>query len=302
VTNPNKANLAAPIPITFQLRQDPNIIITSHGASQDVAVVTSLAHPPLLWVGTIGVLGQTTSVLSFPNVIVVNQTLQPTPQLPPVITSLPLIVGHTELVIPSERQVFLEVLKPDGTLHERIVLDESILDGNLEVIRKLPDGNYRFQVQEPGEVRQRMILEFQVRQGRIVDRTEELYRPRSASPINGREPEEQAPGVLRPDNAEAELDPAIIEAPDPAATRERPSDSESMSIAREKIDDVREGIWRRAERIVSGMTEPTDQYSSGDDARIIDHDSVNDHGGSQTASAQLGRAARLFRRYMNAAG
>ena len=38
-----------------------------------------------------------------------------------------------------------------------------------------------------------MILEFQVRQGKIVDRTEELYRPRSASPTKVLDPEEQAP-------------------------------------------------------------------------------------------------------------
>ncbi len=80
----------------------------------------------------------------------------------------------------AERLVTLEVLSPDGDVKQRVVLPETVLEDMLDVIGRLPDGKYRFQLQEPGEERQRLLLEFEVRQGKIADDTEASDRPPSA--------------------------------------------------------------------------------------------------------------------------
>ncbi len=81
----------------------------------------------------------------------------------------------------AERLVTLEVLSPDGDVKQRVVLPETVLEEMLDVIGRLPDGKYRFQLQEPGEERQRLLLEFEVRQGKIADDTEASDRPPSAT-------------------------------------------------------------------------------------------------------------------------
>ena len=136
-SNPNKADLAAPIPITFQVQHDPNIIITARGANQGVATVAVPGTSATAMGRNDRFAATDHDRLEFSKRSrrqPIRYKLQST-QLPPVITPLQLIAGRTELVIPSERQVFLEVLKPDGTVQERIALEESILDGNLELIR-----------------------------------------------------------------------------------------------------------------------------------------------------------------------
>jgi len=83
--------------------------------------------------------------------------------------------------VASERLVSIEVLAPGGGVQQRILLSETVLDDMLETIGRLPDGKYRFQLQEPGEERQRLLLEFEVRQGKIADETDVGDRPPSAA-------------------------------------------------------------------------------------------------------------------------
>ena len=98
--------------------------------------------------------------------------------------------ARTEDSLIEERAVILEVLSPDGTVLERVTLPESALDDMHEVIGKLPDGGYRFLLKEPGEDRLRLLLEFDVRQGKIADETDASDRPPSAAPKKPAPPEE----------------------------------------------------------------------------------------------------------------
>lgn len=88
----------------------------------------------------------------------------------------------------TERLITLEVLSPDGVIRQRVILPETVLDDMLDMIGRLPDGKYRLQLQEPGEERLRLLLEFQVRQGKIADDTEDTDRPPSSAKPK---PEEQ---------------------------------------------------------------------------------------------------------------
>ena len=90
--------------------------------------------------------------------------------------------ARTEESLIEERAVILEVLSPDGTVLQRVTLPETALDDMHEVIGKLPDGGYRFLLKEPGEDRLRLLLEFDVRQGKIADETDGSDRPPSAVP------------------------------------------------------------------------------------------------------------------------
>ena len=78
-----------------------------------------------------------------------------------------------------ERVVILEVLSPDGSILQRVVLPETTLDDMHDVIGRLPDGGYRFLLKEPGEDRLRLLLEFNVRQGKIADESDSSDRPPS---------------------------------------------------------------------------------------------------------------------------
>ena len=97
------------------------------------------------------------------------------------VDTLRLDISNADDMVPSERIVFLEIFQPDGSI-ERIKLSEAVLDDLASVISKLPDGSYRFQLQEPGETRQRLLLDrFDVRQGKIVDENDAGDRPATST-------------------------------------------------------------------------------------------------------------------------
>ncbi|MBC8117651.1 MAG: hypothetical protein H7062_24945 [Candidatus Saccharimonas sp.] len=96
-------------------------------------------------------------------------------------SSLRIEAVRSEESVASERLVTVEILSPDGTVLQRVELPEAVLDDLLEIIGKLPDGRYRLQLQEPGEERQRLLLEFDVRQGKIADDTDASDRPPSST-------------------------------------------------------------------------------------------------------------------------
>lgn len=122
------------------------------------------------------------------------------------VDTLRLDLSSAEDMVPSERIVFLEIFQPDGSI-ERIKLSEAVLDDLAAVISKLPDGSYRFQLQEPGESRLRLLLDrFDVRQGKIVDENDSGDRPETSTrklpPASKAMPVEPMDDVNAPADAE----------------------------------------------------------------------------------------------------
>ncbi|MEI8379986.1 MAG: hypothetical protein WCJ09_07655, partial [Planctomycetota bacterium] len=103
--------------------------------------------------------------------------------------------------IASKRIVYLEILRADGSVDKQYPLDEKVLDDLMKLISDLPDGKYRFQLQEPGESRQRLLLDiFDVRQGKIVDESDDGDRP----PSSNIRQQKMSPAPMGDDPADAE--------------------------------------------------------------------------------------------------
>jgi Concanavalin A-like lectin/glucanases superfamily len=186
----------------------------------------------------------------------------------------------------SERVLLLEILSPDGDVLQNIILPETVLDDMLEVISRLPDGKYRFQMREPGEDRLRLLLEFEVRQGKIVGDDEATDRPPSSK---------KKPGAIG--------DPPAVPEATPEGTPDATDSDESImqvlpahempldSIVREPqeqwggwLSGVARRAWRRAESAETFRSDRDD--SSGEDSLTF-----------REAPVQLSRAAQLFRKH-----
>ncbi|MCX7409845.1 MAG: hypothetical protein NTZ32_17350 [Planctomycetales bacterium] len=201
--NPNAGDPSAPILINAQVEHDPNVLMMA--ANVNTSLLASDVNSSMATQGQ----------LSGPNFIFLDQTSYAarltTPGdglasfvfdvTPPVVlltlpeaakfldvlqqsgvqlaegSSIRIEASGLEAGVTSERMVNLEILSPDGSVRQRVALSESVLDDMLDVIGKLPDGKYRFQLQEPGEERQRTLLEFEVRQGKIADAQDAGDRP-----------------------------------------------------------------------------------------------------------------------------
>ena len=186
----------------------------------------------------------------------------------------------------SERTITLEVISPDGTVQQSVVLPESVLDDLHDVISKLPDGTYRFQLREPGEARLRLLLEVEVRQGKIVGKDEATDRPPSTK---------KKPGVMSDPPALPESTPdATNDATDPEGSIMQVLPAPGMhqdSIVRESQEQwggwssgMARRAWRRAESV---GTFRMDRDDSSDEVSLTAPD----------APAQLSRAAQLFRKF-----
>lgn len=212
----------------------------------------------------------------------------------------------------GERQVILEVISPAGEVIQQAVLPESTLDDLQEVIGRLPDGQYRFQLKEAGEDRLRLLLEFEVRQGKIADETDASDRPPSTKKLVPASPMEQKPVEMPPDQdgalmlqptsptSEGEFnETSLQEAP-------RSERSGSMSIAARLA-------WKRAAESIPAHSssesdtpdpQPADDESDASAMALGVMVGVIGAGWvtplrnrpSDTASAPLSRVSRLWRR------
>lgn len=196
--NPNAADPAADIQVILKIDFDPSVRIVANGVDQTAAVYHVILQPPTTGLATYATnLAPPVAYLTIPEIPkvlgVVQQTVAPT--LVNSSDRIDSIIG--EQAVAAERVLAIELLSPDKKVQMEIKLPESTLDEIITVIQKLPDGNYRFQLQEPGEERQRLLLEFEVRQGKIVDHNDDSFRPPSSTKIKkilGVEPRDDSDG------------------------------------------------------------------------------------------------------------
>ena len=274
------------------------------------------------------------TIPEIPKVIELLQTI--------LVTNLDTTVNHGDVIradqqVTIERVVSVEIMSPDGGVMQKIPLPESTLDATLEIVRKLPDGNYRFQLQEPGEERQRLLLEFEVRQGKIVDRDDDSFRPPSATKrqkmIVPAESNEQIDPPVEAESAEFSR-PTNSNPPiefDLTANQEVSSeggvDAQLSDLSRGRFSLVAKRAWRHADRVVEQMAGQFENQANrdttillsvtNDDHSIEDHNNLTEQaaasvgaavllsqfGASEvldsrnTRSTTLGRAARLIRKY-----
>ncbi len=211
----------------------------------------------------------------------------------------------------GERQVILEVISPTGEVIQQAVLPESTLDDLQAIIGRLPDGQYRFQLREAGEDRLRLLLEFEVRQGKIADETDAADRPPStkkpaAEPMDP-ETEEEAS-----DPNEARL--LLPEHPDDDNSAHSPATHQptlavSMAVRR---------AWKQAAEVISrdnplDETDPAGQSAQDDSATPVAAWGVMvavvgaglavpvRSRSQQPLRPQLSRVSRLLRRVRSAA-
>ena len=166
-------------------------------------------------------------MLDFPEGVKIVDTQPPSTVHVSEGTAAQLVAEAGEDTSSGERQVILEVISPTGEVIQQAVLPESTLDDLQAIIGRLPDGQYRFQLREAGEDRLRLLLEFEVRQGKIADETDAGDRPPSMKkpvPPEPMDPEskEQAPDPnganLRPDSSDLDATAASQATPPPTAS------------------------------------------------------------------------------------
>jgi hypothetical protein len=141
-------------------------------------------------------------MLSFPEGVKIVDTQPPMSIQVTSGTSAQIDSASADEAVFDERQVILEVISPTGEVIQQAFLPESSLDDLQAVISRLPDGQYRFQLREAGEGRLRLLLEFEVRQGKIADETDVSDRPPSVKqPAAETPPMEQEPPPSNTDGA-----------------------------------------------------------------------------------------------------
>ena len=131
----------------------------------------------------------------------------------------------------SERLVFLEVEGSDGSEAKQYQIQETDLDDLLDSIRNgfgkdqiIPDGIYRVLLQEPGESRQRLVLEFKIVNGSIEAESDTTRdRPPTSNSSN---PQTAEPKTNETDNTQ----------PPPASSENEQSDNDTRRWNREVAD------------------------------------------------------------------
>ncbi len=178
-------------------------------------------------------------------------------------TAAQLVAEGADDAASGERQVILEVISPTGEVIQQAVLPESTLDDLQTIIGRLPDGQYRFQLKEAGEDRLRLLLEFEVRQGKIADETDATDRPPSNKKPAATEPMEPDAEEEAPDQNEARLLlPELPDDDDSAHSPETPKPPRVVSMAARRA-------WKQAAEITSpdntlDETDPADATASDD--------------------------------------
>lgn len=141
-----------------------------------------------------------------------HQVVTPLSEL--IVSDFTVRASDTRLL--SERLVFLEVEGSDGSDAKQYQIQETDLDDLLDSIRNgvgadqiIPDGTYRVLLQEPGEPRQRLVLEFKIVNGSIaaeLDSTRD--RPPTSNLLNplATEPETNSTGEAEDPPVSSETD------------------------------------------------------------------------------------------------
>jgi large repetitive protein len=176
---PDPLNPAAPIPITITVTNDATLFFADQRGTLNDTSVLSFAPVPGEGLASFPFdLTPPVQPLAFPEPLRIDAALLAASAPPADGTLAELLTTRLEGQLTSERQLILEVFGPDGVLTSRAVLPEETLDDLDRVVRRLPDGRYRFLLQEPGETRPRLLQEFEVREGRIASELDNA-RPRS---------------------------------------------------------------------------------------------------------------------------
>lgn len=214
------------------LSQPGNVDNPGNVVFQDTTLLATTI--PLPGLGLAGAVFDTTppvAYLTFPEASkVIDVQAQGVVQLAAGTQNQADIVRSDESIL-EERVVILEVLSPDGSILQRVVLPETTLDDMHDVIGKLPDGGYRFLLKEPGEDRLRLLLEFKVRQGKIADESDSSDRPPSAGQKKLLMPQDADPA-----DASEETDPAAPNAPGDSIMQVSPRHGEFDSVGRIPAD------------------------------------------------------------------
>ena len=313
--NPNAGDPSAPILINAQVEHDPNVLMMA--ANVNTSLLASDVNSSMATQGQ----------PSGPNFIFLDQTayaarlttpgdglasfaFDVTP--PVVLLTLPEAAKFLDVLqqsvaqltdastlriesvrsdesVASERLVSIEVLSPDGTVRERVLLPETVLDDMYEVIGKLPDGKYRIQLQEVGEEHQRLLLEFEVRQGKIADGTDAGDRPPSAakakmSPMPD-DVDDEAADALQAIEAAGEDDSAMLVLPPVEKLVEGETDRQGESpISVSRFEDgartswngwssvAARRAWMRAERVADDAADQAEWPA--DDSQMIEEASA----------------------------
>lgn len=222
--------------------------------------------------------------LTFPEQPKLDASLLATPQPPAQVNTLDELTTRAEDLLQDERVVLLEVFTPDGTLQERVVLSEDVLDNLDSVVRSLPDGHYRFVLREAGETQTRLLQEFDVRQGRIAGGNDNAGdRPPSMMT------RPMLPSAPSTDSA-------------PPADALHPENSDGHAAAVESVDDL-PVVWsgwraRRAWREACASFERALEVNTGTDTTDGDNMLVAVAAEADASSEPaFGRSARLLRKY-----
>lgn len=249
-------------------------ILEKTGTALNITAVVPIANTPGSGLG--GIYIDTTAkvpALAFPPnsaVPFVSTTTNPTT----VGTQTQLSVGsRSEAQATAERVVFLRVISPKGETVEDIPLTDTVLDDLPGLFKRLPDGRYQILVREPGEQRDRLIMDVNVRQGKPAGENEATQdRPPTATQ------QAQPPGMsaISPDAAK------------PQAMEESGKEKEvaRVDVPAEDVDRAWErwGKVRKNSRTAS-QTENGTEEVAGDE---ITHQSV-----LSGAAAAIGVAACL---------
>jgi hypothetical protein len=131
-------------------------------------------------------------------------------------------VARSELSATTDRYLELQVIAPDGTVVSRHRIPDEVLNDLRAFFATLPDNHYRIYLVRTENNSRRLIMDVYVRNGRVIDRSDDSEGTRDRPPTS----EEPIPAVT----PEREGDPFLDQAP--AEPEDDPNTPATQNVSR----------------------------------------------------------------------
>jgi hypothetical protein len=115
----------------------------------------------------------------------VQVLLDRTTTTPQTLQTLNTRVASSELTLTSDRYLELNVISPEGKVIAQYRLKDEALTDLRGLIATLPDGHYKIYLVRTDNNSRRLVLDVNVRQGRVVDPSDDSEGTRDRPPIEG---------------------------------------------------------------------------------------------------------------------
>jgi len=157
---------------------------------------------------------------------VVQTILDRTSSTPQSLQNPRVRLANSDMAVTSDRYLELQVISPEGEIVERYKLSDDALNDLRALIATLPDNHYKIYLVRTDNDSRRLVLDVYVRQGRVVDPSDDSEGTRDKPPTDDVQENKVVPLKDNPfiDEAPQEKpDGAMIELPAPSVPANSPA-------------------------------------------------------------------------------